>query len=140
MGIFIIVLAICIIASVICYKLNETYCNFTGFLSFAFGFCACIVLFVILANTVVLIFKDQWVESQNINAKVLERLLKEDYNPENLKNALEFNASQKKSVVYNTSFMMLCVESCYAVDTIPIPATKFLPNTKNTIDVNVTNK
>ena len=53
---------------------------------------------------------------------------------------LEFNASQKKSVVYNTSFMMLCVESCYAVDTIPIPATKFLPNTKNTIDVNVTNK
>jgi hypothetical protein len=140
MGIFIIVLAICIIASIICYKLSDSYCNFTGFLSWVFSFCAGIVLFVIIVNTGGLIFKDQWVESQNINAKVLEKLLKEDYNPENLKNALEFNASQKKSVVYNTSFMMLCVESCYAVDTIPIPATKFLPNTKNTIDVNVTNK
>lgn len=117
--------------------LNDSYCNFTGFLSFVFGFCAVIVLFVtITPNTCFLIFKDQYVASKNINAKVLERLIKEDYNPENLKNALEFNSIQKKSIAYNKSFMTLCLESCYAVDTIPIPEGKFLPNTKHTVEIN----
>jgi hypothetical protein len=140
MGIFIIVLAICIIASGICYKLSDTYCNFTRFLSWVFGVYAFIALVILIGNSVMLITKDQVMKSEQVDGNVLYRLLQEDYNPENLNKALEFNARQQKAKIYNESFFTLCVEQCYNVDTIVIPLTKFLPNTKNTIDVNVTNK
>lgn len=58
---------------------------------------------------------------------VLVRMVEEDYDSKNLENALQFNAKQKLSAFYNSSPWSYCKEKCYALDTIPIPAHKFIP-------------
>ena len=67
-------------------------------------------------------------EVENINRDKLVRMLEENYNPDNLKNAIEFNASQKRSEMYNSSLMWYCWENCYVLDTIQIPTEKYIPS------------
>lgn len=58
---------------------------------------------------------------------VLARMVEEDYDSKNLENALQFNAEQKLSAHYNSSQWTYCRRKCYSLDTIPIPAHKFIP-------------
>lgn len=67
-------------------------------------------------------------EVENVNRDKLVRMLEENYNPDNLKNAIEFNASQKRSEMYNSSLMWYCWENCYVLDTIQIPTEKYIPS------------
>ena len=67
-------------------------------------------------------------EVENINRDKIIRMLEENYNPDNLKNAIEFNASQKRSEMYNSSLMWYCWENCYVLDTIQIPTEKYVPS------------
>ena len=136
MGILICILVIFIIAAIVCYMLSEGYPGFLDSLSWVFGILAGITLFLtIIPNLFVLILKDQSIASETVDGQVLERLVQEDYNPENLNKALYFNAVQKKSFIYNKSFITRCWSNCYSVDTIYIPVEKFLPNTKHTLEV-----
>lgn len=66
--------------------------------------------------------------ADNANRDTLVRLLEENYNPDNLKAALDFNATQKRSNVYNQSLLWYCWENCYVLDTIKIPTEKFVPS------------
>ena len=66
--------------------------------------------------------------AENTNRDKLIRLLEENYNPDNLKNALDFNAIQKRSEAYNQSPLWYCWENCYVLDTIKIPTEKFVPS------------
>lgn len=66
--------------------------------------------------------------ADNANRDTLVRLLEENYNPDNLKNALDFNAIQKRSEAYNQSPLWYCWENCYVLDTIPIPTEKYIPS------------
>ena len=67
-------------------------------------------------------------EVENINRDKIIRMLEENYNPDNLKNAIEFNASQKRSEMYNSSLVWYCWENCYVLDTIQIPTEKYIPS------------
>ena len=67
-------------------------------------------------------------EVEKVNRDKLVRMLEENYNPDNLKNAIEFNASQKRSEMYNSSLMWYCWENCYVLDTIQIPTEKYIPS------------
>lgn len=66
--------------------------------------------------------------ADNANRDTLVRLLEENYNPDNLKAALDFNATQKRSNAYNQSPLWYCWENCYVLDTIPIPTEKYIPS------------
>ena len=67
-------------------------------------------------------------EVEKVNRDKLVRMMEENYNPDNLKNAIEFNASQKRSEMYNSSLMWYCWENCYVLDTIQIPTEKYVPS------------
>ena len=67
-------------------------------------------------------------EVENINRDKIIRMLEENYNPDNLKNAIEFNVSQKRSKMFNSSLMWYCWENCYVLDTIQIPTEKYIPS------------
>jgi hypothetical protein len=58
------------------------------------------------------------------------RMLQEDYNSQNLSNAIEFNNKQKMIVAENNSFLFKYTTSYYSVDTIQIPEKKFMPTSK----------
>lgn len=64
----------------------------------------------------------------------LTRMLAETYNPDNLTNALNFNAEQKRSAMYNKSAFWYCWENCYVVDTIPIPNGQYTPSNMVKLD------
>ena len=69
-----------------------------------------------------------------IESQRLERLLVENYDPDNLKNALVFNVLQKQSTEYNRSWLWYCWENCYVVDTIAIPNGKYMPSNMVKLD------
>lgn len=58
---------------------------------------------------------------------VLVRMIEEDYDSQNLENALLFNAKQKLSAYYNSSPWSYCKVDCYSLDTIPIPSHRYTP-------------
>ena len=66
--------------------------------------------------------------ADNANRDTLVRLLEENYNPDNLKAALDFNATQKRSNAYNQSPLWYCWGKCYVLDTIQIPTEKYIPS------------
>lgn len=114
-----------------------SYSSSLGFFSFLFGFCSIIMFARCAFMCVDLYTKEQGINTEIVNGEMLSRLLQENYNPDNLNKALKFNAKQKISAGYNKSFVTLCWENCYSVDTIPIPVIKYTPNTINTIDLNI---
>ena len=87
----------------------------------------CLIIPLIISSTAIITTNiDREVE--NVNRDKLVRMLEENYNPDNLKNAIEFNASQKRSEMYNSSLMWYCWENCYVLDTIQIPTEKYIPS------------
>lgn len=82
-----------------------------------------------------MIFTGIEVASKGVSTQKLEcskakmsRLLNEDYNAENLKNALDFNESQKMCVYKEATFMWSHFgTNGVCVDTIAIPTGKFIP-------------
>ena len=72
--------------------------------------------------------------NENFKRTKCIRMLNENYNAENLTNALDFNISQKRASNYNKSFLFLCWEHCYSTDTIVIPSTSYLPSNMVKID------
>ena len=72
--------------------------------------------------------KDVDKQCEYVNRAKLIRMLEENCNPDNLKNALDFNTEQNISKIYNNSPLWYCWENCYVVDTIPIPNEKYIPS------------
>lgn len=58
----------------------------------------------------------------------LQRLLQENYTPDNLVQALDFNVLQRKSAVANKSWLTYCYYQCFDVDTVAIPDMKYRPS------------
>jgi len=72
-------------------------------------------------------------EYQNESTK-LSRMLHENYNPENLSAAIDFNNSQKMIRAENQTFYKKYWTSVVSVDTIEIPSDKFTPTQKIVLD------
>lgn len=58
----------------------------------------------------------------------LQRLLQENYNSDNLVQALDFNVLQRKAAVANKSWLTYCYYQCFDVDTVPIPDLNYRPS------------
>lgn len=58
----------------------------------------------------------------------LQRLLQENYNSDNLVQALDFNVLQRKAAVANKSWLTYCYYQCFDVDTVPIPDLRYRPS------------
>lgn len=101
------------------------------FLAVVFICSACISFFFMIGTlcfTIDYFTKNIDTIAENTNRDKLIRLLEENYNPDNLKAALDFNATQKRSYAYNQSNLWYCWENCYVLDTIPIPTEKYIPS------------
>lgn len=101
------------------------------FLGVIFICSACISFFSLIGTicfSIDYFTKNIHIVTENTNRDKLIRLLEENYNPDNLKAALDFNATQKRSYAYNQSNLWYCWENCYVLDTIPIPTEKYIPS------------
>lgn len=111
---------------------NRDYCSAKDVVAGVFYIISGIVSIVIIIPLIIgvkaLITTNIDREVENVNRDKLVRMLEENYNPDNLKNAIEFNASQKRSEMYNSSLMWYCWENCYVLDTIQIPTEKYIPS------------
>ncbi|MCK9429077.1 MAG: hypothetical protein M0R17_03580 [Candidatus Omnitrophica bacterium] len=65
----------------------------------------------------------------------IERLLHENYNPDNLTAALDFNNRQKLTKAQNSTIMFKYWDYATYTDTIVIPNSKYLPTSKLNLDV-----
>lgn len=74
--------------------------------------------------------KDLHLQEYKNQKSSIVRMLQEDYNSQNLSNAINFNNKQKMIVVENKTFLFKYSTSYYSVDTIQIPEKKFMPTSK----------
>jgi hypothetical protein len=77
----------------------------------------------------------QEAENQRIT---LNRMLNENYNPDNLQKALDFNSKQKVIKVENESFWRRYWTSVVYVDTVKIPDERFMPSQKLILNIDST--
>lgn len=140
MGIMLIFLAIAVVLLGIGFTLTIKCSNVEisgfGVILIVIGaiITACDIFFFML-TLVDVIHKDVTIQSYMNNKATLSRLLKEDYNGDNLTNALQFNQKQKMYAYKEHTFMWshFNTEGVY-VDTLAIPTDKFTP--KQIINLN----
>jgi hypothetical protein len=77
----------------------------------------------------------QEAENQRIT---LNRMINENYNPDNLQKALDFNSKQKIIKIENQSFWRKYWTSVVYVDTVNIPNDKFIPSQKLILNIDST--
>lgn len=99
----------------------------SGIIAIAFAF-SCLLFGIDYVTSSISYTKD------TIKRDNLIRLVQEDYDPDNLKEALEFNAIQKQSAEFNKTIMWYCWKNCYVIDTIPIPTEKYFPSSMVKLD------
>ena len=107
---------------------NNEVLQATGFicsLIFAIG------TIIISAEELSLLYRynTQYADKQKtlIDRVILERKLKETYNQDNLNSAIDFNGTQNKIKIENSTFLQKYNTAIYYVDTIEIPDVKFTP-------------
>ena len=140
MGIMLIFLAIAVvllgIGCIITIKCSNVGISGFGVVLIVIGaiITACDLFFFIF-TLLDIIGKNVTIQSYMNNKATLSRLLKEDYNGDNLANALQFNQKQKMYAYKEHTFMWshFNTEGVY-VDTIAIPTDKFIP--KQIINLN----
>ena len=120
------------------YEDDHKVADWKKYTTFVFCVIFGIVGFGYLIATILFVGDYATSNNQKIKAEInrdnLERLLLEDYDPDNLKNALEFNALQKRSAEYNKTAFWYCWDNCYSIDTIAIPRTKYMPSNMVKLD------
>lgn len=109
-------------------KTSPQGAKFTGASSLFLSF----FLLAILSNKYLCTYYTKYEET--IERGILVRMLEEDYDSKNLEEALQFNADQKMSDLYNSSPWTYCLMKCYSLDTISIPSSKFIP--KDSVNLN----
>ena len=114
------------------FDLSRDYCSVkdvvAGVSYIISGIVSIVIIIPLIFGVEALITTNIDREVEKVNRDKLVRMLEENYNPDNLKNAIEFNASQKRSEMYNSSLMWYCWENCYVLDTIQIPTEKYIPS------------
>lgn len=94
----------------------------------------CVFLFNVMSVSNSYIKKDLHLQEYKNRRYSIVRMLQEDYNSQNLSNAIDFNNKQKMIVVENNTFLFKYSTSYYSVDTIQIPEKKFMPTSKVIVD------
>lgn len=94
----------------------------TGFFIFS-GICTFSMIDGIMSKSVY----EQKYENERIT---LNRMLLENYNPDNLQKALDFNSTQKLIKIENGTFWRKYWTSVVYVDTVNIPNNNFMPSQK----------
>jgi hypothetical protein len=135
MGFTIILLigfVLCLILSLILFIVNTTNNNeglqISGFicsLIFALG----TIILSVESISILYKYNTQYADRQKtlIDRGILERKLKETYNQGNLNDAIDFNGTQNKIKIENSTFLQKYNTAIYYVDTIEIPDVKFTP-------------
>ena len=135
MGLTIILLigfVLCLILSLILFIVNTVNNNeglqATGFicsLIFAIG----TIIISIESLSILYKYNTQYADKQKtlIDRGILERKLKETYNQDNLNSAIDFNGTQNKIKIENSTFLQKYNTAIFYVDTIQIPDVKFTP-------------
>ena len=96
---------------------------------------------VILSTCSNLLAKPAVYAQLNGTRTTLSRMLTENYNPENLQKALDFNYIQKVTKVENEHLWTRYNTNVVYVDTITIPVSQFMPTDKHIISpIPVTNQ
>lgn len=117
------------------YDRENSWKEAVGFImSIVFGIVGFFYMFATVAFLKDYIPRETKQMRAEVNRSSLIRMLDENYDPDNLKNALNFNAEQKRSAKYNESAFWYCWENCYVVDTIPIPKEQYTPSNMVKLD------
>lgn len=139
MGFTMILFFGCLLLSVILHRYAKDHSSWDTSLAEFWSICSKVITVFIGLFIVVLLnlifFSDRFAAMAVLEKNKLERMLVEDYNAENLTKALDFNMEQRKSAINNASWLTYCFTNCYILDTIVVPGTKFVPESKTSVSI-----